>query len=381
MIKYEKLREFLSNSEKYPGCKKYNRAPLIHKGFPGTFNLSFTEYDMFTEFGGYSNFDRDLIFSTIQSCIRTQDILENINNGKDLWKYLGVFEMSDIAGQITLSKKEDIKIIHVWQLNKLINVLEKLGLDKKKIYPSYCKGGSVAKLTNNKYSFSYEIPEDTLTKNAFIEAGIPEKNLIPDESRDTLLSLHINMPTPWGYRNEINYNVGTEAEPRLLDIGTLEYFLWLPIYSSEEKVSKNIIGLEDFKHTISIGAFGIERLCFAINNLDSIQEVDYIKKYYDLFKQLYPDLSDEQRTKSGECLRTLHRIYSDVVRYNLLLGRQQKEKIRKFLRILIDNIGDYDEKKFRELLELNSKVQPWHKDLSKGIEPTIKRINDYCSLH
>ena len=64
-MSYGELRKFLAGVEKYPGCKKYKRAPLVHEGFPGTFNLSFTEYDMFKEYGGYSEFSKDLIFSTI----------------------------------------------------------------------------------------------------------------------------------------------------------------------------------------------------------------------------------------------------------------------------------------------------------------------------
>ena len=376
-MNYEKLREFLANSEKYKGCKKYKRAPLIHKGFPGTFNLSFTEYDMFREFGGYSNFPKNQIFSTIQSCVRSQDILENLKHGKGLWKYLGVFEMSDIAGQITLSKKEDIKKIHTWQLNKLIELLVKLGLKKENIYPSYCKGGDVAKITNGKYTFNFKVPEDTLTKEAFIEAGIPKGNLIPDKTRDTFLSLHINMPTPWGYRNEINYNLGTEDKPKLLDIATLEYFLWLPTYSSKEKVAKNINGLKEFQHTISIGGIGVERLCVAVNDLKSIQEIDFIKKFYDLFRKLYPSLTEEQRIKSGEVIRVLHRIYTDIENFNLKIGESQKQKVRYFCQVLVTNLGELDAKKIKRLLELHSKVQPWHKNLSKGIKPTIERIEIY----
>ena len=377
-ITYEKLREFLLNSEKYIKCKKYPRAPLIHKGFPGTFNLSFTEYDMLREFGGYSNFPKDQIFSTIQSCVRPQDILENIKEGKDLRKYLGVFEMSDIAGQITLSKKESIKKIHIWQLNKLIELLVNLGLKKEKIYPSYCKGGDVAKITNGKYIFNFKVPEDILTKEAFIEAGIPKENLIPDETRDTFLSLHLNMPTPWGYRNEINYNIGTNENPKLLDIATLEYFLWLPTYSSKEKVAKNINGLKEFEHTISIGGIGVERLCVAVNGLKSIQEVDYIKRFYDLFRKLYPNLTEEQRIKAGEVIRALHRIFSDIEELKIKkLGNNRKNKIKWFLQILVETLEDLDTKRLKKLLELHSKVQPWHKNMSNGIKPTIERIEIY----
>jgi len=377
-ISYEKLREILINSEKYPKCKKYGRAPLIHEGFPGTFNLSFTEYNMFREFGGYSKFSSDQIFSTIQTCIRPQDILENIKEGKDLWKYLGVFEMSDIAGQITLAKKEDIKKIHTWQLNKLIELLVKLGLKKENIFPSYQKGGKVSIITNGKYTFNFDIPEDTLTKNAFIEAGIPKENLIPDKTRDTFLSLHINMPTPWGYRNEINYNIGTKENPKLLDIATLEYLLWLPTYSSKEKTSKNVSGLKEFKHTMSVGGIGVERLFVAVNSLKSVQEVDYIKKFYDLYREIYPNLTEEQRIKSGEIVRALHRIFADIVEFKIKdIGENRSKKIKWFLQVLVFNLQEFDESKMRQLLMLHSETQPWHKNLLKGVDPTIKRIKTY----
>ncbi|MDP2672485.1 MAG: hypothetical protein Q8O84_01595 [Nanoarchaeota archaeon] len=378
IISYKKLREFLANTEKYPGCKKFQRAPLIHKGFPGTFNLSFTEYDMFRVYGGYSKFSEDLIFSTIQSCIRPQDITENIKQGKSLWKYLGVFEMSDIAGQILLSKKENIKEIHTYQLKRLIGILIALGLEKDKIYPSYQNGGKVSVITNGKFNFDYNIPEDSLTKNAFIEAGIPKENLISDKTRDTLLSLHINMPTPWGYRNEINYNIGTKEKPLLLDIATLEYFIWLPIFKNSE-IQKNITGLKEFSHTASIGAFGVERLCVAINGLKSVYEIDYLKEFYDLFKKLYPSLKEEQRIKSGEVIRALHRIYSDVTEFNIDVGYHENKKIKTFLQVLVSNLKELDKKKIKQLLEIHSKVQPWHKNLLKGIKPAIERIETYYS--
>ncbi len=375
---YEELRKFLKNTKKYPNCKKYPRAPLIHKGFPGTFNLSFTEYDMLKEFGGYSDFSHDLIFSTTQSCIRPQDILENIREGNDLWKYLGVFEMSDIGGQIVLSEKNDIEKVHAWQLNRLIEILVELGLKKENIYPSYQAGGKVSKITAGKYNFDFKIPEDKFTKELFIKEGIPWKNLIPDETRDTFLSLHINMQTPWGYRNEINYNIGTKKNPKFLDIATLEYFLWYPTYSSKKKVAKNINGLQDIILTVSVGGIGVERLYMAINGLKNIQEVDYLKKFYDLFKILYPKLTEKQRIKSGEALRALHRIFSDKEIYKIeSLGRNRKLKVKLFIRIIIENIKEINQEKLKNLLELHSKVQPWHKELKKGIQPTIDRIKRY----
>ncbi len=371
---YEELRNILKNEGKYPKCQKIQRCPLIHKGFPGTFNLSFTEYDVLREFGRYTNFDRDFIFSTIQSCVRPQDLFENIKENLNLWKYLSVFEMSDIIGQVIL-KEEKVKEVHSFQLRRLIEILTKLGLKREKIFPSYHTGGKISEVTNGKYTFDFTIPEDSFTKEEFINAGIPKENLIPDNTRDTFLSLHLHMPTPWGYRNEINYNIGTKENPLLLDIATLEYFFWEPVYSSGEKVSKNITGLNPLKNTISVGGIGVERLFMAVNNLQEIQQVDYIKTFYDKFKQLYPKLKKRDMIQFGESIRALHRIYSDVKSNNIIhFGENRKNKIKSILQIMFRIIPEFDRNKFNELLKIHAEIQPWHENLLNGISPTIERI-------
>src|SRR3989344_6466407 len=145
---YKELREYMQKLEKFPGCEKRARAPLIHEGFPGTFNLSFTEYDYQKEYGNLSNFYKNLIFSAVQSCVRPQDIDEAIREGKDLWKYLGVFEMADINGAILLSNQRHADEIHIKNIQKLIKTLKELGLDITKVHPSYNAGGQVSELTN-----------------------------------------------------------------------------------------------------------------------------------------------------------------------------------------------------------------------------------------
>ncbi len=377
MITYKELREKLQELKKFPDCKKVARAPLIHDGFPGTFNLSFTEYDMLKEFNGYSLYDHDLIFSTIQSCIRPQD-LENIKEGKGLWKYLGVFEMSDIAGQAIFCTKKDQKEILEFQLKRLIELLVSLGLKKECLYPSYQAGGKVSDITEGKYNFDFVIPEDALSKELFIEAGIPEENLIPDRTRNTLLSLHLHRKSPWGYRNEINYNIGTRENPIMLDIATLEHFIWLPTYSSKEERSKDINGLIEFPYSVSVGGVGVERLCMATNKHKTVYEVDHLKEFYDKAREIYPELSEESLVKVGEAIRTLHRIFSDIQEFKLerhiRSGNNRGRLIRNFLQILHDNLPHLDTNKLRVILDIHCKIQPWHKNLEAGIAPTMWRI-------
>ena len=218
-MKYSELREKVRKHPKYPGCVELERSPLINPGFPGTFNLSLTEDFLLKEYGRFFDFDHDFVFSIVQDCIRPQDIL--LLRTEHSWKYLGVFEMADLTGTINLAKKPNYSELQRWQIKELIKFLEQIGISKERVYPSYCIGGKVEELTKNKYNFDFEIPEDKISKEAFLEAGVPEKNLIPDKSRDTLLALHVYRPTGWGYRNEVNVNVGDRKNPDFDKLSTI----------------------------------------------------------------------------------------------------------------------------------------------------------------
>lgn len=377
-ISYEQLREKIRNIPKYKGCEHRARSPLVHSGFPGTFNLSFTEYEYEKEFGDLSSFDHDFVYSTIQSCVRPADLEGSIKNGENLWRYLGVFEMADIGGQIVLSGKKKTEECYKHQLETMLDTLGDLGLDRKRVYPSYHTGGNVSDSSKGKYTFDFEIPEDALSKEEFLRVGIPEENLIADNTRDTFLCLHINKKTPWGYRNEIHYNIGTKEDPKLLDIATLEHFYWFPTYASNEETSKNINGLEEIPHTISIGAFGLERLCMAVNGLERVQDIDYLKSFYDKYREVAPELTEEQRYKSGEALRALHRIQSDIESNGLEWSKSRKKKRRTFLQLIRDNISEQVSlERLENLLRVHTEVQPWHGNLELGIKSTVDMVQTY----
>lgn len=44
MVEYMELRHQVQNWSKHPGTKNLARAPLIHGGLPGQFNISFSEH-------------------------------------------------------------------------------------------------------------------------------------------------------------------------------------------------------------------------------------------------------------------------------------------------------------------------------------------------
>lgn len=167
----------------------------------------------------------------------------------------------------------------------------------------------------------------------------------------------------WGYRNEINILM---PSGKLLDTGTLERFVWKPVYEGDR-----IVGLEDASCDFTIGAVGLERLCMAVNELPRIQDIDCIKPIYDAMEKQ----TGERNYLAGESLRALHRINSDIVKFSIKnIGRHRKNRMNKMSRNIPEN---YDSDFLRELLQVHSEIQPWHPEIVDGIEPTIDGIERY----
>ena len=405
-MKYQELRDKVQNLEKYEGCVKIDRSQLINPAYPGQFNLSFTEYPWLQEYGRYTDFDHDFAFSTVQSCIRWNDIHQAAMCsklvGNERWKYLGVFEMADVSGMISLLQRtpdyiETVKFaretgipfdrvsrirsfdykaneLQTLQTTTLVNFLTSLGIGKDRIYPSYQLGGNISKITGGKYSFDFQTPEDCVGAFSFYEQGI--ENLISDKTRDTLLSVGLKREngegkaaticTPWGYRNEINVNIGTKKRPRFVDVGTLERFLWKPIYEGEQ-----IVGLQDINDVVSIGALGLERLCMVVNGLQKVQDIDCIKPVYDAM----PNVGE--KVLVGESLRAIHRIYADIKTYEINVPKQSSrgEKIKKLARTILDS--GLDLKQIAELLKINAQCQPWHPELEGTVDFCLQEIEGF----
>jgi len=372
-MQYFQLRSKIQNWQKYQGCVKVDRAPLINAGFPGNFNLSFTEHHWLEEYGKLVDFDHNFIFSTVQSCIRPDDV--ELTRTDRSWKYLGVFEIADLTGAIALKERFSKDTIHRKQIFDLIQFLKELGISPERMHPSYCVGGSVRALTAGKYDFDHKIPEDKISRESFLDARIPEENLIPDATTNTFLSINLRKKEQdgsislayngWGYRNELNIMM---QNGRLLDIGTLERFAWTPIWHDEQ-----IVRLKETSCVFSILAVGLERLCMVVNNLSRVQDVDHISPFY----QRMRELTGIEDILAGESLRTIHRIYSDVQVYHCSPSRHHDARIRKLIKNIPKTINS---DQIRQLLEKHTQKQHWHPELQEGIEPTIKRIEKYRKI-
>ena len=386
MIPYCELRDRLLNWPKHPDCRPVLRAPLITPGFPGTFNMSSTEHHWLQEYGGYIDWDHDFVFTTIQSCVRLNDFAHLA--GESGRNYLGVFEMADLSGEIALRERPDYVEAQHWQVREFVRFLAQLGIGPGRVHASYCAGGKVAELTSGAYGFDFDIPADEATHRALLDAGIPGCNLIPDCTRDTLLSLHIHRASPWGFRNEIFIDIGTAGQPQLLDVATAEHLKWNPVFRGSGD-RENIVGLESIRNGYFGLSFGVERLCMAVNGARRVQEVDYLQPFYRTAERIAGHALTDRDYYIGESLRALHRIYTDCHFHSEASVRVDKNghtsmglKRRKKAALLKRNIPlALTRAELELLLAAHTEAQPWHEHLAEGIELTIEEIGEYRESH
>lgn len=381
---YTGLRARLCAWPKYEGCRFVERAPLLTAAFPGAFNMSSTEHHWLGEYGGFLDWGHDYVFSTVQSCVRTDDV-ERVRAG-GRW-HLGVFEMADLSGEVALAARPDYARLQGWQLREVVRFLETVGIAPERVYASYCAGGPVAELTGGAYTFAGDVPADALSRDAFVAAGVPEENLLPDRSRDTLLSLHVHRPTPWGYRNEIFVNVGTRAAPDLVDVATAEYLTWRPVFDGPSDRRTSIVGLTALgAGAVGVGV-GVERLCAVVNGLARVHDVDYLQPFYAALREPRRALPAGEVDVAGESLRALHRIHADLHHHPAArfrtgddgTRRLSPKRRKKAARLNRNVLGCVGVGALAPLLALHAQTQPWHAALGDAIEPTVRAIADYAA--
>lgn len=362
----KQLRKIIEDLPRVKRTKKLLNYSVVNDGFPGKFNLSFTEPEMLDEFDSYLNFSHDLIYSKVQPCIRNIDF-EKLLEDKNDNTHLALFDLADIHGQMILSSNKEmeeklrISIKHIW--NFLTKTMEFL---PEQIYISSCKGGKSKDVTNGRYDIKKEIPKEELAVKIWREVGV--KN-IKFTNEETFLSLNMQRPTPWGYRNEIFVKVNG----RLLDIATLEYLLYEPIFKNGK-----IIDIKIGNFLLVVSGVGIERMLVAKNNYKKIIECDHIFPIYEEVLKLARKEDEHKSLIITESLRAIHRVFTDCKGYSNL-SKTRKELIKRYLRALRDNLKylEIPKEKIKSLLALNSKLQDYYPELKKGEKQTYEDILKY----
>jgi hypothetical protein len=368
-MKTTEIRQIIKNLPRIPNIAYLHEAPVIHSGFPSCFNLSFGEYELLREFNGqYLVYDHDCIYSKIQPCIRHQDWETIVKDEKNRWRYLSLFNMADVSGLIIKQNNKEQEELGKHAIFSFVHFIVSLGLKKENLRISYFAGGKVRDVTKGKYELETYIPSDPL-KDYWKTLGISENQFISDATRDTFLALQVfGLPTPWGYRNEINYL----HDGKLLDIGTVEYMKFEPVF-----VDKKIIALKPFRHSLGISAVGVERLLMIINNHANVYDIDIIEPLIHEVLERCEKKDKIQAMIIVQAIRALHQIISDGGIYSRLNTRR-KEYVRMFCRDMVVaakkinyNLSPIHIKK---ILQLNAKLQLFYPQLLNNIEITGQEI-------
>lgn len=324
---FHKLKKLLADLPKYPGTVKVNPGPMINEGYPSNFNLSFAYYEWTQNEGQkgdakqYISFAGEMFYTKCQPCIRPQDWRSIVENDTNKYRYLSYFHMADVSGLIARMDPKYRKEIGVFAINSLIDLFKKLKLDLNKVNVAYCAGGKIADLTDGKYTFDKIVAPDPFY-DEWIKAGISKENMLPDKTRDTLLSLrNYSRPSPWGYRNEIFYN----HHGKLLDIATIEHLCYEPVFDEE----MNTIDILDYRHAFSISATGVERLLMVLNDFDDVRSVDIVAPLFDFVKANISKISEEDADILVQTIRPIQAIITDGGKWQNLNSRR-KEVARAF---------------------------------------------------
>ncbi len=368
-MKIGEIKEKVKNFQKYPGTKKIKAASVCNQAYPSCFNLSLSEAEMHEEWGQYLSYDKDMIYSKIQPCIRHQDWKIICNDSENRYRYLSLFNMADVGGIIVQEYNKKHYIATRYSINAMVNFLTSLELDMSKIRIAYFYENNVANATNNKYRLNKNFPIDPILEYWKDKHKFKDSQFIPNNNRDTLLALNIfGLPTPWGYRNEIFY----EHKGRLLDIGTIEHLMYSPIFDK----TGEIIDIEKFKHSVAISGVGIERLAMVVNDLDNAWNIDTIAPLIDKAKLLFL-LSESKSMILIQALRAIHRIIADGGKYESM-NKRRKEYFRMFFKPIYQIIKNDDkfDNKIRQLLYLNSNLNPDEVNLSNSIDSVIKELEE-----
>ena len=392
-MRLETLIRNLSKRKKFENTIKVDRCPLIHNGFEGNFNSSLGEFPLLKEHGKYINFNHENSFSVTQLCARNEDYFATNKNNAGIdsapQKYLALFSMADICGELSSPNKEVTNSLHYFQIHQTINMLKEFGISPKRIFPRIFGGAKVNQIrrspTNHEIKYSQietNIPKDELSEKTLLECGIPKENICYDRTRNTFLSLCFNFQKiGWGYR--VEYDV-KDIDGSLIDIATNEYFKYMPIYNreipdviqidSKDKIcSSDIIGIKPLNETLVVNGVGVERLCKLINNLDDIRKLDEFKELY----QLFPS-----NTKAVEYIRLLQAISGDIIGHSEIemsrknsnkLSDNRKSQINKIAR----ELSPYDTKLIKDAMEIHANHYSWIPELPMGIDYAINKIKYY----
>lgn len=319
-------------------------------------------------FGQYLEYDHDLCFTKIQPVIRHQDWPTLLTANNDRFRYLSLFDMAGVGGMTIMTDAGRQDELTKYAIDTEFRFLMSLGLKKDNLRVAYFVETSIKEATAGKYDFGKVFPTDPFVNYWVEHCGLKPEQLIPDHSRDTMLALNVfGLPTPWGYRYEILY----DHRGQLVDIGTVEYLNYRPLFDDHGKI-RDIV---PFNHAFAASVVGVERLLMIVNDLNTVWEVDTIAPLIQLIadtadQSLSAEVRADQSMIAAQALRAIHRITADGGRYSKL-NKRRKEYLRNFYRALFHSLTVLHIEPTREMLssmsKMNARLNNFYPELAAAV--------------
>jgi len=341
---------------------------VISPLFQGQFNYCLDEIHWYKKYKHFTKINEEEHFQKIMPAIRLADYKKYYTANAPSPDHLAIFTISTLSGA-HIGTAEQYEYYLDYAIKNMIDFLtKKAGLSIEKLKVSYFGGGMTPKeieqsRKNEKQTLfilaNKKIPADNLSPLLWKKYGLKNEQLLVDYSRDTFLTNNWYLCRgPWGYRNEIYYQL---QNGHYLDIATIEFLKYTPIVEYRDGKSY-CLSYKPWKQSLIIDGLGVERLALAKSDLNDIYD---LPDYHKLLKLA--------KSKEIEAIRILHRVYTDS-KGEKINSRQRKDKLKKLIR----KINNLSIEEIKEILTENEKIYSnIFPELQTGTDLTLSAIKKY----
>lgn len=368
---FHELIDKLKEHHQDTGVSYTLQTSVVSRLFPGQFNYCLDEQNLANKYPDLVHMTEDEHFHKIQPAIRLADYFNKYASQMTKTDHLGLFSLSTLNGCHVVPKEQGGRF-YEQAVQGMITFLTKAGLDPSRLKITYFGGATAKDVEMSRKKPGQEgkvlvdryLEKDELAETTWVRKGLAKEQLTAIHTRDNFLTTNWDvMLGPWGYRNEILYQL---KDGRWLDIGTIERLIMYPtveVRLSPQGIAKYVTGINPWDRTVIIDAVGLERLLLAIEEKPSIFETTLLQ----------PLVDTNQTLQYIESVRMLHRIFTDAT-WDELLSKQRKAKTNKIM-AAIDGLPRAE---IETLLQIHAEQYAYlFPELQNGIERTIKEIDAY----
>ncbi|MBI4146367.1 hypothetical protein HY489_03450 [Candidatus Woesearchaeota archaeon] len=358
-----KLRQLHERS----GTQYTPQTSVVSPLFPGQFNYCLDERHLFEKYGNLIDLQEEH-FQKIQPAIRLADFDtaygKQSPNGND---HLGTFTLSTVSGGHVISANEGTHQYDI-AVKGMLDFMRSIGLDESRLKVTYFSGNTAKNVEASR-------KKNGQSKRVLVESYIPADDLAVQtwgeyskelalegcNTRDNFLTTNWDVTTaPWGYRNEILYNM---PDGRWLDIGTIERCTMRPVVEQRgDGLERYVTDIKPWDKCFVVDSVGLERLALALEGRESIYATSLLE----------PLAGTGYALAELESARMLHRVFSDADWKSL--SPRRKEKTNALMRKLDERSLDG----VKDILRLNARqYASIFPELAKSVDACISELAAY----